>query len=296
MEKVVENAAESDRPRPVTVPEIAGRKAKGPRIVMVTAYDYPTAIIVDRAGMDIVLVGDSLANVMLGHKGTVSVGMDEMIHHTRAVRRGIERALLVGDMPFLSYQVSEEDAIRNAGRFVKEAGVEAVKLEGGRLMASRVRAIVDAGIPVMGHIGLTPQTVGKLGGYRVQGRDAAGAQDLLRDAAALESAGAFALILECVPDRVAGRITDSISIPTIGIGAGPACHGQVLVLHDLLGLTHGRTARFVKRYADIAKEMTRALEVYRDEVVAGSFPGPEHSFKIHDREFQKIPPPARPVK
>lgn len=282
----------------MTVPEIISRKKGGPRIAMITAYDYPTALLVDRAEMDVVLVGDSLANVVLGLKGTVGVTMDEMIHHTRAVRRGIGRALLVGDMPFLSYQVSKEEAVRNAGRFLKEGGAEAVKLEGGRTMAATVRAIVDAGIPVMGHIGLTPQSASKLGGYRVQGKDAAGARDLLDGAAALEEAGAFSIILECVPDRVSARITESVSIPTIGIGAGPGCDGQVLVLHDLLGLTPGKAPRFVKRYADIGTEILRALEVYREEVSDGTFPAREHCFTIRDREFKKItsPDPAQPLR
>ena len=291
----MENSQPSSRPRPVTAPEIASRKQGEGKIVMVTAYDYPTAVLADRAGMDIVLVGDSLANVVLGEKGTVGVTMDQMIHHTRAVRRGITGALLVGDMPFLSYQVTPEEAIRNAGRFLKEGGAEAVKLEGGRTMAPTVRAIIEAGMSVMGHIGLTPQTASKLGGYRVQGKDAASAQGLLEDAAALDAAGVFSIVLECVPDRVAERITELVSVPTIGIGAGPACDGQVLVLHDLLGLTAGKSPRFVKRYADISQEILRALTAYRDDVLAGGFPGREHSFTIHDREFKKIHPAAEPA-
>jgi 3-methyl-2-oxobutanoate hydroxymethyltransferase len=262
---------------------------------MVTAYDYPTALLVDEAELDVVLVGDSLGNVILGERGTVPVTMDQMIHHTKAVRRGIQRALLVGDMPFLSYQASREEAIRNAGRFLKEGGADAVKLEGGGKVAPTVRAIVDAGMAVMGHIGLTPQSASKLGGFRVQGKDAETARALLEDAAALEEAGAFSIVLECVPDRVSQRITGAVSIPTIGIGAGPACDGQVLVLHDLLGLSPGRNLRFVKQYADLAGEIVRALKAYRDDVLEGTFPDREHSFKIHDREFEKLGPQA-PVK
>ncbi|MCZ6689437.1 MAG: 3-methyl-2-oxobutanoate hydroxymethyltransferase [Planctomycetota bacterium] len=276
----------------MTVPQVTSWKKRDEKIAMVTAYDYPTAILVDRAGIEVVLVGDSLANVILGQKGTVGVTMDEMIHHARAVRRGIERALLIGDMPFLSYQASKEEAIRNAGRFLKEAGTDAIKLEGGRTIAATVRGIVEAGIPVMGHIGLTPQSASKLGGYRVQGKDAGSAQDLIRDATALESAGVFSIVLECVPDRVSERITSAVSVPTIGIGAGPSCDGQVLVLHDLLGLTVGDSPRFVKRYADLSEEILKALRAYRADVASGTFPGREHSFTILDREFKKIPPPG----
>jgi 3-methyl-2-oxobutanoate hydroxymethyltransferase len=211
-----------------------------------------------------------------------------MIHHTCAVRQGISRALLIGDMPFLSYQVSPEEAIRNAGRFLKEGGADAVKLEGGGAAVATVEAIVGAGIPVQGHIGLTPQSVSQLGGYKVQGKDAAAAERLLRDARALQDAGAFSLILECVPDRVAARITEGISIPTIGIGAGPSCDGQVLVLHDLLGLTSGHKPKFVKKFVDLRSEIAAALETYQAEVRGGKFPDKEHSFTISDKEFRKL--------
>ncbi len=272
----------------MTVPAIAARKKGTPKITMVTAYDYPTALLVDEAGLEVVLVGDSLGNVVLGQGSTVAVTMDEMIHHAKAVRRGLRYALLVGDLPFLSYQVSVEEAIRNAGRFLKEAGCDAVKLEGGRRMATTVAAIVGAGIPVMGHVGLTPQSASQLGGYRVQGKDAGTASALIDDAIALEASGAFAIILEAVPARVAARITESVSIPTIGIGAGADCDGQVLVLHDLLGLTQGPAPRFVKRYSDLAAEVLRALRAYRDEVRSGDFPGGEHSYKIPESEFRKL--------
>ena len=295
----MDNSGKSDARRPVTAPDLVARKVrKGkdrkppPRITMVTAYDYPTALLVDEAGIEVVLVGDSLGNVVLGQGSTVAVTMDEMIHHARAARRGIRCALLVGDMPFLSYQVSPEEAIRNAGRFLKEAGCDAVKLEGGRRMAPTVRAIVDAGIPVMGHIGLTPQSASQLGGYRVQGKDAETARGLIEDARALEEAGAFSIILEAVPDRVAARITDAVAVPTIGIGAGPDCDGQVLVLHDLLGLTQGPAPRFVKRFSDLAAEVLRALRAYADEVRGGTFPGPEHSYKIPGRELRKLEDPT----
>lgn len=276
----------------VTIGELINRKAQGGKITMLTAYDCPMAKLVDEGGVDIVLVGDSLGMVVLGYESTAPVTMDEMIHHAKAVRRGIRYALLVGDLPFLSYQVSPEEAIRNAGRFLKEAGCDAVKLEGGRRMAATVGAIVSAGIPVMGHVGLTPQSASQLGGYRVQGKDAATAQDLIADARALEEAGAFSIIVEAVPDRVAARITEAVKIPTIGIGAGPGCDGQVLVLHDLLGLTQGPAPRFVKRYSDLAAEIVRALRAYGREVRDGSFPGREHSYKIPDREWKKLQDPT----
>ncbi|MDY7041649.1 MAG: 3-methyl-2-oxobutanoate hydroxymethyltransferase [Chloroflexota bacterium] len=272
----------------VSILDLKQKKDKGEKITMLTAYDYPTATLVDQAGIDVVLVGDSLAMVVLGYESTVSVTMDEMIHHCKAVSRGAKYPLLVGDMPFLSYQVAVEEAISNAGRFLKEGGMDVVKLEGGVEMASTVKAIVDAGIPVMGHIGLTPQSISKLGGYKVQGRDVAAARKLLDDAVALAEAGCFSIILEAVPDRVSKVITERISIPTIGIGAGLDCDGQVLVLHDMIGLFDRFTPRFVKRYTNIFPQIVEALESYRDEVLAGTFPTDEHSFHVKDEVFEAL--------
>lgn len=286
-----------EKPRRQTVPGIRNRKGKK-RLSMVTAYGFDHARIVDAAGVDLILVGDSVANVVLGHDSTVPVTMDQMIHHAAAVRRGTERALVVGDMPFLSYTVSEPDAIRNAGRFLKEAGSDAVKLEGGDEVAGVVRAIVRAGIPVMGHLGLTPQTVSMLGGYRVQGRSALQARSIVDAAAALEEAGAFAVVLECVPVDVAREVTERLEIPTIGIGAGPHCDGQVLVFHDLLGLSRGGPApRFVKKYADLAGAAIQAIEAFVGEVQSGAFPAPEHTFAMSEGEEQKLPDAlSRPTK
>ena len=255
-------------------------------ITMITAYDFPAARIADEAGLDAILVGDSLAMVVLGHPDTLSVTMDEMLHHARAVRRGASRALLIGDMPFMSYQADEAEALRNAGRFLKEAGMEAVKLEGGRAAAAAVRKIVRAGIPVQGHVGLTPQSVNALGGWKVQGRTATAARALLEDALALEDAGCFSLVLESVPDRVAALITDRLRVPTIGIGAGPGTSGQVLVLHDMLGLFDRFTPRFVKRYAELGQAARAALEAFRADVESGAFPTAGHSYTIDDEEWR----------
>jgi 3-methyl-2-oxobutanoate hydroxymethyltransferase len=254
-------------------------------IVMVTAYDYPSGRIADAAGIDIVLVGDSAAMTVLGHHSTVPATMDEMLMLTRAVTRGAERPLVVADMPFGSFQVSDEDALRNAIRFVKEAGADAVKLEGAGPMLSRVAAIVGAGIPVMGHIGLTPQSATMLGGFKAQGRSAEKARKLLADARALEAAGSFSLVLEAVPAPVATRITEAVSIPTIGIGAGPECDGQVLVWHDLLGLYEGGTARFVKRYAEVGEVIREALEAYVADVRERRFPEEQHTYAMPDDEL-----------
>ncbi|MBC7223207.1 MAG: 3-methyl-2-oxobutanoate hydroxymethyltransferase [Anaerolineae bacterium] len=272
----------------VTILDLQEKKQRGEPITMLTAYDYPTALLVDRAGIDIILVGDSLAMVVLGHENTVAVTMDEMLHHCKAVARGATYPLLVGDMPFLSYQVDRREAVRNAGRFLKEGGMDVVKLEGGQEMADTVKAIVDAGIPVMGHIGLTPQSISKLGGFRVQGKSVEAAKKLLADAVALEEAGAFAMILEAVPDRLAKLITERVTIPTIGIGAGPHCDGQVLVIHDLIGLFDRFTPKFVKRYANIFPILTEALEQYRQEVLSGAFPGKEHSFSMSDEVYEAL--------
>ncbi|MCX7669011.1 MAG: 3-methyl-2-oxobutanoate hydroxymethyltransferase [Anaerolineae bacterium] len=254
---------------------------------MVTAYDYPSALAADRAGLDSILVGDSLGMVVLGYDSTVPVTMDEMVHHCRAVRRGAQYAFLIGDLPFMSYQADRAEAVRNAGRLVKEGGMDAVKLEGGRAMADTVAAIVAAGILVVGHIGLTPQSSASLGGYRVQGKTAADAQRLLEDAEALQEAGASLLVLEMVPDRVATAISRRLRIPTIGIGAGAGCDGQVLVLHDLLGLFDRFTPRFVRRYADLFAEMERALAAYRDDVIARRFPATEHAFPMDEAEWEE---------
>lgn len=258
---------------------------RGERLVMVTAYDYPSGRLADAAGVDMVLVGDSAGMVVLGNDSTVPVTMDEMVILARATARGARRPVVVADLPFGSYQVSDEEAVRNAVRLVKEAAVDAVKLEGAGPMLSRARAIVGAGIPVMGHIGLTPQSVTMLGGYRAQGRTAKQAQQLLHDALALEATGCFSLVLECVPSEVAGRISAELSIPTIGIGAGPGCDGQVLVLHDMLGLYEGRSPRFVKRYAELGAATVEAIERYAAEVRSGTFPGPEHVYAMPQEEL-----------
>jgi len=262
----------------LTVRDIIDLKATGEKIVVLTAYDASFARFLDRNGVEIVLVGDSLGMVALGYESTVPVTMEEMLHHSRAVKHGVERALLVGDMPFLSYQVDPREAITNGGRFLKEAGCDAVKLEGGLEICATVAAMVRAGIPVMGHIGLTPQTAGALGGYKVQGRDAQSARRLLAEAKGLAEAGAFAIVLECIPDKLAAAITASIAIPTIGIGAGAQCDGQVLVSHDLLGMFEKFVPSFVKRYANLAPQIAGAITAFRDEVKTGLYPDAEHSF------------------
>jgi 3-methyl-2-oxobutanoate hydroxymethyltransferase len=260
-------------------------KRRGEKIVMVTAYDYPSGRLADSAGMDVVLVGDSAAMTVLGHDSTVPATMDDMLVLARAAARGAERPLVVADMPFGSYQVSDEDALRNAVRFVKEAGVDAVKVEGAGPTLARVRALTGAGVPVMGHLGLTPQSATMLGGYRAQGRTAKRAQELVDDALALEDAGCFSLVLECVPSEVAARITGGLAIPTVGIGAGPRCDGQVLVFHDLLGLYEGRSPRFVKRYADLYGVAREALERFADEVRTGAFPEEAHTYAMPEEEL-----------
>jgi 3-methyl-2-oxobutanoate hydroxymethyltransferase len=265
--------------------ELADMKSRREPIVMVTAYDYPGGRIADAAGIDVVLVGDSAAMTVLGNESTVPATMDEMLMLTRAAARGAERPLVVADMPFGSFQVSDEDAVRNGIRFVKEAGADAVKLEGAGPTLSRVLALVGAGIPVMGHVGLTPQSATMLGGFRAQGRTAEKARALLQDARALEAAGCFAIVLEAVPAQVAARITESLTVPTIGIGSGRGCDGQVLVFHDLLGLYDGKAPRFVKRYADLAAETRSALERYAADVRSGAFPGDEHTYSIPEDEL-----------
>jgi 3-methyl-2-oxobutanoate hydroxymethyltransferase len=262
----------------VTVPELQRRKTDGERIAMVTAYDYPFARIADEAGIDVVLVGDSVGVVVQGHSTTLPVTMDQMIYHTEMVTRGVRRALVIGDMPFMSFQVSDEEAVRNAGRFIQEGRAAAVKLESPPSMMSRVAAIAAADIPVMAHLGLAPQSVHKMGGYKVQGRTPPAAQRLLDDAKRAEDAGAFAVLIEGVPPPVAKKITKALSIPTIGIGAGPGCDGQVLVLHDLLGLFVEFSPKFVKRYANMRETAIKALTAYRNEVMSGRFPSAKESY------------------
>ncbi|HKF15333.1 MAG TPA: 3-methyl-2-oxobutanoate hydroxymethyltransferase [Gaiellaceae bacterium] len=268
------------------LPELAAKKRRGEKIVMVTAYDAPGARFAEDAGIDVILVGDTAAMVVLGHEGTtVPVTMDEMLFLTRTVSRAARRPIVVGDMPFGSFQVSDEKAMENAIRFVKEGAADAVKLEGAGPSVSRVRAIVEAGVPVMGHVGLTPQTATMLGGFKTQAKTAEAAARLVEGALALEEAGAFAVVLEAVPSPVAAEVSRRLAVPTIGIGAGPDCDGQVLVYHDLLGLTEGHLPRFVKRYANLSREIRDALEGYAEEVRAGTFPGEEHTYEMPEDEL-----------
>lgn len=269
----------------VTINTFRAQKARGDLLTMLTAYDYPTALAVDRAGIDSILVGDSLGMVVLGYENTLPVTMEEMLHHCRAVARGASRPLLIGDMPFMSYQASVEDAVRNAGRFLQEAGMDAVKLEGGRDRLEAINAILSAGIPVLGHLGLTPQSVHQLGGFKAQGKTAAAATELLEDARQLATAGCFGIVLESVPARLASYVSEKVDIPTIGIGAGPGCDGQVLVTHDLLGLFDKFVPRFVKQYAGLHRVISKALETYKEEVERGIFPAEEHTFSISDEEW-----------
>jgi len=264
----------------VTVSFLHDKKLRHEPIACLTAYDYATSRLVDEAGIDIVLVGDSLAQTMLGYENTLSVTIEEMLHHTRAVRRGVKRALLLADMPYGSYHVSADEAIRNAARFVKEAGAEAVKIEGGAKRADLIRQIIDAEIPVAGHIGLTPQSVNVMGGYKVQGKSLAAIEQLMRDAVALDHAGVACIYLEGIPREVAGMITAEVETPTIGIGAGPECDGQVLVLHDLLNLTFTSPAKFVRRYGDAAALITQAVQGFRADVVSGQYPSDSESYHL----------------
>jgi 3-methyl-2-oxobutanoate hydroxymethyltransferase len=263
----------------ITVPVISKMKHEGKKITCLTAYDYSLARILDDAGVDVLLVGDSVGCVVQGQPNTLTVTMDQMIYHTRLVARGRKRALVVGDMPFLSYQVSRKQALRNAGRFLQEAGAEAIKLEGGVAMSDTIAAIVNAGIPVMGHVGLTPQSVHRFGGYKIQGREKGQHEIIVRDALAVQEAGAFAIVLEGVPTALAKDISERLTIPTIGIGAGIHCDGQVLVVHDMLGLFDDFTPKFVKRYADIKGLMSAAVKSFIEDVRERKFPGEEHSFK-----------------
>lgn len=274
--------------RRLTISHIAKLHAEGRRIPMVTAYDYPTARIVDEAGIPMILVGDSLGQVMLGYESTVRVSMSEMIHHTKAVVRGTARALIVGDMPFLSYGVSPEESVANAGLFLRDAGAQAVKMEGGVRSARTIEALTRSGIPVMGHIGLTPQSVNQLGGYRVQGRTREAARRLLADALAVQEAGAFAVVLEVVPAPLAAAITERLRIPTIGIGAGAGCSGQVQVITDILGLTADHTPKHARRYADLRVVMGEALRQYVADVTDGSFPTDEESFTMEAEVLEDV--------
>jgi 3-methyl-2-oxobutanoate hydroxymethyltransferase len=278
-------AAAADR-LPVTLPRLAEKKRLGEPVVMVTAYDFPSARAAEAAGVDMVLVGDSGAMTVLGHPSTVPVTLDELLMLARAVRRGLKTPFLVGDLPFGSYEVSDEQAVTTAVRFVKEAGCDAVKLEGGGpTSAARARAIVGAGIPVMGHVGLTPQTATALGGYRAQGRDAAAAGRVAAEALALQEAGCFSIVFEAIPSAVAEAVMPSMDALVIGIGAGPATDGQVLVFHDLLGIREGLGARFVKRYANLQDEMDAGVRAYADDVRAGRYPAPEHGYSIDEEEL-----------
>lgn len=263
-------------------------KAKGEKLSMLTAYDYTTAKLIDEAGINAILVGDSLGMVMLGYEDTLSVTMEDMIHHSAAVARGIKNTLLITDMPFMSYQTSVYDAVVNAGRLVKEGRAHAVKLEGGKEVCEHIRAIVKASIPVCGHIGLTPQSVNAFGGFKVQGKGEEAAQRLLDEARAIEEAGAFAIVLECVPQALAAKITDSISIPTIGIGAGAGCDGQVLVYQDMLAMYQDMAPKFVKQFAQVGEQMKEAFAAYKKEVSDGTFPGPEHGFKMDEEILSRL--------
>lgn len=271
----------------ITVKEILELKNKR-KITMLTAYDYPIASLVDRAGIDMILVGDSLANVVLGLDSTTKVGMTEMLHHAKAVARAVKNSLVIGDMPYESYQVNPQESVKNARRFIDEAGCQAIKLEWFDQCLEVTKEIIQAGIPVMGHIGLTPQTADKLGGFKVQGKDADAARRLIEEAQELEALGCFAIVLECVPDRIAGIITQKLKIPTIGIGAGINCDGQVLVINDMLGLFERYTPKFVKKYLNLSPLILKAVEEYKEEVLQQKFPAPEHSFGIKEEELKKI--------
>src|SRR4029079_12432371 len=280
--------AEAAGPKKLTIFDLQAKVDRGEKIFQVTAVDYPTAQLVDRSGVDCILIGDSLGKTALGYSGTVPVTMDEMIHHAKAISRAVKRALLVGDLPLGAYHASTADAVNSAMRMVKEGGADVVKLEGGEDFAPMAEAIVRAGIPVMGHIGLTPQLVSKIGGYKVQGKSPETGVQLLKDALSMERAGCFAIVLEAIPDRVAGLITERLKIPTIGIGAGPDCDGQNLVLHDMVGLFDRFTPKFVKRYANCWDIISKALADFQEDVRKGEFPKAEHSFTMREDESQAL--------
>ena len=272
----------------ITTQDLLAKKQQGQKIVRVVCYDYPMALLADRAGVDSILVGDSVGMVILGESSTVPITMEQMIHHCKAVVRAVKYALVVGDLPFLSYQTCIRDAIYNAGLLMKYGGVDAVKLEGGEEFAPTVEAIVKAGIPVVGHIGLTPQTISKLGGYKVQGTDIVTARKLIKDAKALEAAGVFMLTLECIPDRVAELICKELTIPATGIGAGPYTDGQTLNVYDMVGLFERFTPKFVKKYANLSETILQALQEYKEEVEKGTFPGPEHTYHIEEEVLKEV--------
>jgi 3-methyl-2-oxobutanoate hydroxymethyltransferase len=282
------SAPRTEDRKKVTLTKLAEMRALGEPIVMITAYDHPSALAVEAAGVDMVLVGDSAANCVLGYDSTVPVSVDELLMLTRAVRRGLKTPFMVGDLPFGSYEASDEQAVLTAQRFVKEAGCDAVKLEGGGASVDRARAIVRAGIPVMGHVGLTPQTAVSLGGYRAQGRTAERAAQVIKDALDLQDAGCFSVVFEAIPSDVTDLVKGQLEIPVIGIGAGPSTDGQVLVLHDLLGIHDGHKAKFVKQWADIRSEMIRGVRAYADEVRGRTFPGPEHGYSIPPEELERL--------
>ncbi len=271
-----------------TVSTFLSQKQKGEKITMLTAYDYSTAKLMDEAGINSILVGDSLGTVILGYEDTLPVTMEDILHHTKAVARGAKNALVVADMPFMSYQTSVYDAVKNAGRLIKEGGAQAVKLEGGAAVTEQIRAIVKASIPVVAHIGLTPQSVNVFGGHKVQGKSEESAKQIIEDAKAVEAAGAFALVMECVPASLAKIVSDTVSIPTIGIGAGAGCDGQVLVYQDMLGMFTDFSPKFVKRYADVGSIMKESFKNYINEVQNGTFPSEEHTFKIDDNVISKL--------
>jgi 3-methyl-2-oxobutanoate hydroxymethyltransferase len=278
----------AEAPKKLTIFDLQAKAARGEKIFQVTAVDYPTAQLVDRSGVDCILVGDSLGMTALGYNSTVPVTMDEMIHHAKAIARAARRAIVVGDLPLGAYHASAADAINSAMRMIKEGGTDVVKIEGGEDFAPIAEAVVKAGIPVMAHIGLTPQLISKLGGFKVQGKDASAGVQLLKDALAMEKAGCFAIVLEAIPDRVAQLITERLQIPTIGIGAGPHCDGQNLVLHDMVGLFDRFTPKFVKKYADCWDIIGKALTDFQEDVRKGEFPRPEHSFTMKEEEYQAL--------
>ncbi|MDD5614237.1 MAG: 3-methyl-2-oxobutanoate hydroxymethyltransferase [Candidatus Omnitrophica bacterium] len=272
----------------ITIPQLKDKKERKEKIVALTAYDYPIAKIVEKAGIDIIIVGDSLGNVVLGYNSTIPVSIEEMLHHLKAVRRGALNTFVVADMPFMSYQISNEDAVANAGRLIKESEADAVKLEGGKSAAERIQAIINAGIPVMGHLGLTPQTATSLGGLKVQGKDLLSAEKIYRDSITLEKIGCFALILECVPQELAKMISERLSIPTIGIGAGSFCDGQVLVSHDILGLGDRFKPKFVKQYLDLEQKILLAVSEFKNDVLKEIFPQDKHAFKIDGSVIESL--------
>jgi 3-methyl-2-oxobutanoate hydroxymethyltransferase len=284
----VTKSADSVKRKKVSIQTFQQKKARGEPISMLTAYDYATALALDRAEIDSILVGDSLGMVVLGYENTLPVTMDDMLHHCKAVARGAKYALLIGDMPFMSYQVSVEEAVRNAGRFLQEAGMDAVKLEGGRERIPAIESIVSAGIPVQGHLGLTPQSVHQFGGFRAQGKSAQAARKLLDDALMLQKAGCFSIVLESIPARLGGLVSEKLTIPTIGVGAGAGCDGQVLVTNDMLGLFDRFTPRFVRQYADLHGEMVKAFEAYIQDVKNGGYPAQEHSVEMPDEEWDAL--------